>query len=59
VEDAQMFGDRLHLRVAEGRAEEVIARLSTSAPAGTEIGSIRIIPSQLEDVFISLLEDEN
>ena len=56
VEDAQMFGDRLHLRVAEGKAEEVIARLRASAPAGTEVTETRMIPSQLEDVFISLLD---
>jgi ABC-2 type transport system ATP-binding protein len=56
VEDAQMFGDRLHLRVAEGRADEVIARLQAAAPAGGVIDSIRVIPSQLEDVFISLIQ---
>ncbi len=56
VEDAQMFGDRLHLRVAEGQAEAVIARLKSGAPAGSVIQEIRGIPSQLEDVFISLLE---
>jgi ABC-2 type transport system ATP-binding protein len=56
VEDAQMFGDRLHLRVAEGRAGEVIARLQASAPADVEIDTIRVIPTQLEDVFISLID---
>jgi ABC-2 type transport system ATP-binding protein len=58
VEDAQMFGDRLHLRVAEGRAEDVMAGLQ-AAPAGTAIESIRVIPAQLEDVFISLLYQQD
>ncbi|HUF38963.1 MAG TPA: ABC transporter ATP-binding protein [Anaerolineales bacterium] len=57
VEDAQLFGDRLHLRVADGSAEAVIARLKTAPPAGAEIDTIRVIPSQLEDVFISLLRE--
>jgi ABC-2 type transport system ATP-binding protein len=56
VEDAQMFGDRLHLRVAEGAADDVIRRLKSTAPPSMQIVEIRVIPSQLEDVFISLLE---
>ena len=56
VQDAQMFGDRLHLRVAAGRAEEVMERLQTGAQPGMEVTVVRIIPPQLEDVFISLLE---
>jgi ABC-2 type transport system ATP-binding protein len=58
VDDAQMFGDRLHLRVQPGAAQDVIARLQAQIPAqgGSTITLLREIPSQLEDVFISLLE---
>lgn len=50
VEDARAFGDKLHLRVAPERAEEVINQLHTL------IGDTqaRLIPATLEDVFISL-----
>jgi hypothetical protein len=58
VEDAQMFGDRLHLRIRSGAAEEVGARIQTGAiPAGLAVERIRSIRPGLEDVFIALLED--
>jgi ABC-2 type transport system ATP-binding protein len=58
VEDVQMFGDRLHLRTKIGEAQAVIARLGERVPAeGWDLISLRSIPSQLEDVFISLLAD--
>lgn len=56
VEDAQIFGDRLHLRVAKGSTSQVIRRLKRAIPRqGGDI--LRIYPSepQLEDVFIALL----
>jgi ABC-2 type transport system ATP-binding protein len=57
VEDAQMFGDRLHLRVQSGAAQTVIARLQAQIPArGGTITLLREISPQLEDVFISLIE---
>jgi ABC-2 type transport system ATP-binding protein len=57
VEDAQMFGDRIHLRVREDKIETVTARLEASIPAGGgEITRLASISPQLEDVFISLLE---
>jgi ABC-2 type transport system ATP-binding protein len=57
VEDVQMFGDRLHLRVRPGQAEQVIERLQTHIPAGGgQVNRLRKIPPQLEDVFMSLLE---
>lgn len=57
VTGAQMFGDRIHLQVRSGTAEQVIARLSQTIPSrGGELTRMRIIPPQLEDVFISLLE---
>jgi ABC-2 type transport system ATP-binding protein len=55
VENVQMFGDRLHLRVNTGQAQAVIDRLTDSIPAsGGEILRLRAIPPQLEDVFFSL-----
>jgi ABC-2 type transport system ATP-binding protein len=57
VENVQMFGDRLHLRVAQGENENVINRLSQRIQAeGGEIKLVRPVPAQLEDVFIDLLE---
>jgi ABC-2 type transport system ATP-binding protein len=58
VENAQMFGDRLHLRIQGGAGEEVAARLRKSAAqAGVSIERVRPLSPGLEDVFISLLED--
>jgi ABC-2 type transport system ATP-binding protein len=58
VENVQMFGDRLHLRVQEGKTQGVIASLEQAIPqAGGEISLLRPIQPQLEDVFISLLEN--
>jgi drug efflux transport system ATP-binding protein len=59
VEAAQLFGDRLHLRIAPDAADGVIHRLPEAAKAAAiEVESIRLVPSQLEDVFIHLLERE-
>lgn len=58
VETALMFGDRLHLRVRQGKDQEVIARLERQIPAeGGEINLLRHIPPQLEDIFIALLDE--
>ena len=57
VEDAQMFGDRIHLRVQPEHVGEVELRLRERVVAqGGQIARLRRIPAQLEDVFISLLE---
>jgi len=57
VEDAQMFGDRIHLRIRQDRLKNVQARLARQISAqGATITRMRAIPPQLEDVFISLLE---
>ena len=59
VEDAQMFGDRLHLRVRAGEAGAVVDRLQSQIPAqGGRVARLRPIPPQLEDLFIDLLEQE-
>jgi ABC-2 type transport system ATP-binding protein len=58
VENAQMFGDRLHLRIQPGSADEVAAQLKTrSAAVGVTVDRVRPLSPGLEDVFISLLED--
>lgn len=55
VQDAQMFGDRIHLRVHPHAKTEVESRLRERIAAqGGEITQLRTIPPQLEDVFISL-----
>lgn len=60
VEDSQMFGDQIHLRVAEGRLVEALPRLVERFRAeGFQGFEIRPIAPQLEDVFISLLERQN
>jgi hypothetical protein len=57
VEDAQMFGDRLHLRVRPGSARLVRKHLEKTIPAqGGKLTLLRSIRPQLEDIFIDLLE---
>ena len=57
VENAQMFGDRIHLRVRLGQMTEAERRLRERIPAeGGQITQLGPTDPQLEDVFISLLE---
>ena len=59
VEDAQMFGDRLHLRVRAGKSKQVTNRLNRRiSQEGGEVLRFRVIPPKLEDVFISMLETQ-
>ena len=59
VEDAQMFGLRLHLRVKPGRSKKAMAHLEEKIKKnGGKVSLLHEINPQLEDVFISLLEDE-
>jgi ABC-2 type transport system ATP-binding protein len=55
VQDVRLFGGKLHLRVAPGRAESVITSLRQAFPAGAG-GQVELslVPPTLEDVFISL-----
>jgi ABC-2 type transport system ATP-binding protein len=56
VEDVQIFGDRLHLRVKEGSADRVMADLPGLLQAqGLQVSRIRSIAPTLEDVFIELV----
>ena len=55
VQDAQRFGDRLHLRVAPGELEQVRDHLSEVIhTAGGNIERFEVIKPLLEDVFIDL-----
>jgi len=57
VQDLQMFGDRIHIRVAEGDADQAIAHIrELISDNGGDIERLRPIPAQLEDVFMQLLE---
>ena len=58
VQVAHMFGDRLHLRVNAGKSSSVLRRYQRSVrAAGIEDARVRAITPQLEDVFMSLLEN--
>lgn len=56
VEDAQMFGDRVHLRVKAGEIEQVSSRLERQIIInhGT-MTHLRVVPPQLEDIFMELV----
>ncbi len=57
VEDVAAFGDKLHVRVREGKSDLVIERLPDEIQAaGGTLTELRAIPSTLEDVFIALSE---
>ena len=59
VEDAQMFGDRLHLRIYPGTSGVVTRHLKEAALAHkAKITLLQTITPQLEDVFIDLLEKQ-
>jgi ABC-2 type transport system ATP-binding protein len=58
VEDVRLFGDRLHLRVAQGTSGSVLSALAQAFPArGNLRPEARLIPPTLEDVFITLSEN--
>jgi ABC-2 type transport system ATP-binding protein len=58
VEDSQMFGDLIHLRVRPGQSEQVISRLSTHLQSiGAQDVQLQPVSPQLEDIFIALLKE--
>jgi ABC-2 type transport system ATP-binding protein len=60
VEDVAAFGDKLHLRVREGKSDLIMQRLPDEIKsAGGVLTELRAIPSTLEDVFIALSESNN
>jgi len=59
VADVQVFGDRLHLRVAEGAAQ-ILERLPGAlADAGVTVTHLRPTEPTLEDVFTQLLAENS
>lgn len=59
VEDIQAFGDRLHIRVGEGKAQDVLGRLKSGIGSeGGHVDDLRIVNPVLEDVFIALSDHE-
>jgi ABC-2 type transport system ATP-binding protein len=57
IEDVAAFGDRLHLRVRENKAQDILNRLPEEIRAvGGTIRELRAVPPALEDVFIALSE---
>ena len=59
VEDVQAFGDRLHIRVRENKAQDVLNRLKFQIrSAGGQVDELRAVPPVLEDVFIALSDHE-
>jgi ABC-2 type transport system ATP-binding protein len=59
VEDVAAFGDKLHIRVREGKSDLIMQRLPKEIKsAGGVLTELRAIPSTLEDVFIALSENK-
>lgn len=57
VEDAHMFGDRIHLRIRVGELEAVLNRLERQIVLNHgKVTQLRVVPPQLEDIFMELLE---
>ncbi|HNS62595.1 MAG TPA: ABC transporter ATP-binding protein [Anaerolineales bacterium] len=60
VEDVQAFGDRLHIRVGEKKADDVLGRLKSAIRSeGGRVDELRAVSPVLEDVFIALSESNN
>ena len=60
VEDVAAFGDKLHVRVREGKSDLIMQRLPDEIKsAGGVLTELRAIPSTLEDVFIALSETDS
>lgn len=60
VEDVRAFGDRLHLRVAEKKAQSVLKRLPREIEKESgKVEALRSVPPVLEDVFIALSEENH
>lgn len=59
VEDVQAFGDRLHIRVGERKADDVLSRLKSAIRSeGGRVDELRAVSPVLEDVFIALSESK-
>jgi ABC-2 type transport system ATP-binding protein len=59
TQDAHLFGDRLHLRVAPGQIKQTIQRLKREIrQAGLEVSVLHEVHPQLEDTFMALMDGE-
>jgi len=59
VISVQRFGDRLHLRASPGRFAQITQGISARmAAAGGTVKTCREVEPQLEDVFLSLVEEK-
>jgi ABC-2 type transport system ATP-binding protein len=59
VEDVHLFGDRLHVRVSSGSAEQVENDIrSMAADSDVSVTSVQASSPGLEDVFLELLQME-
>ena len=59
VTDVQLFGERAHVRLAEGAPLSEPPQLSAALrAAGIEVESVRRVPASLEDVFIARVAKE-
>lgn len=57
IEEVAAFGDKLHLRVKDGTSQTVIARLGKQIESqNAKVNSLRVVPPNLEDIFILLTE---
>lgn len=60
VEDVAAFGDKLHVRVREGKSDLIMQRLPDEIKsAGGTLINLRVVPPALEDVFIALSESNH
>ena len=60
VEDVQAFGDRLHIRVGDNKAQDVLNRLKSQIETeGGQVSQLRSVTPILEDVFIALSESDS
>jgi ABC-2 type transport system ATP-binding protein len=58
LSEVQLFGDRLNVVAHDAEAGTQAVRRSF-AEAGMQIDSLRVIPSSLENAFISLIRSES
>jgi ABC-2 type transport system ATP-binding protein len=59
VAGVQLFGERAHVRIADGAPLSDPAALAAAlATAGVEVESVRRVPASLEDVFIARVAEE-
>lgn len=60
VEDALLFGNRIHLRIRQKATPEMLSSMERHlSKSGCTVSQLRLISPQLEDVFIALLAPEN